>query len=588
MSNRNILRAAILLTLIIFATVARLQGQKPPVASSVPTIRTEVDLLSIAVRVTDRKDNEIHGLTADQFSLYENGVQQKISFFDAEDEPVSLGILLDVSGSMEASGKLDRAKDALSRLLTTMRPDDEMFYLRFHRRVDKIVDFTSDPHAILSAISATRAMQDGTSLYDAIAKALCYMQKARHHKRALLVVTDGADEHSHRSLDNLIPIVQASQAQVFILGCFSKEEYDFYRSAHAQKLALVTNQEIDNPLVAFKRLADESGAESFFPSPDKLQDAVDAVAHLLRTQYTLAYYPSSTAGGFRQIEVKVAQSGARVRARRGFGGVEPAVSGGPSGPAAGCENEQLKPYPYEAKVTIKNGLTLYHDDFQDKASGWPSRENFHYGDGTYEIRVKHVSHSDSIGAGQYSMTGLLGYVAIGDLETGGTAAGLLVANGPWFNDLNASVSVELKSSGDVGDIATAAGLVFRLNARGYYAVIVSKDAPGSRGLAFKLVKKYHYEKTTRDLLPWTPVPLSHLMPGQQEKVAVQCRGDVITILLPGLPETKYEDRSYGSFSGGLVGMVLYGVGGAVFRDLSAEEVGEAGQVPPLSPQPSPH
>ena len=294
---------------------------------------------------------------------------------------------------MEATGKLERAKDALSRLLTTMRPDDEMFYLSFHRQIDKIVDFTSDPQRVLTAISATTVTQDGTSLYDAVARALCYMRSARHHKRALLVVTDGADQNSHRSLEDLIPIVQVSQAQVFILGCFGKGEYDFYRSAESPKVALVTNQEIDNPLIAFKRLANESGAESFFPSSEKLQQAIDAVAHQLRTQYTLAYYPGPSTSGFRQIKVKVAQSGARVRARRGFGGLEPAITGGTPEASAGCDNEQLKPYPYESKVTLKNGLTIFHDDFQDKASGWPSKGSFHYADGTYQISsVEHQQY----------------------------------------------------------------------------------------------------------------------------------------------------------------------------------------------------
>ena len=320
MADRNSNRGAFILAFLMIAPF-RLEAQKPESGGSVPTIRTEVDLLSVAVRVTDRKDNEIHGLRADQFSIYEDGIPQKIAFFDAGDEPVSLGILLDVSGSMEATGKLDLAKASLSRLLATMCPADEMFYLRFSRQVEKVVDFTSDPQRILAAITATTVKQDGTSLYDAIASALCTMRNARHHKRALLVLTDGADQNSHRSLEDLIPIVQASQAQVFmILGCFGKAEYDLYRSAHAEKVALVTNQEIDNPLSAFKRLANESGAEAFFPKPDKLQDAVDAVAHQLRTQYTLAYYLSASKVGFREIKVKVAQSGARVRARRGFVG----------------------------------------------------------------------------------------------------------------------------------------------------------------------------------------------------------------------------------------------------------------------------
>ena len=85
-------RVAIVLALVMMAPLPRLDAQKPEPAASVPTFRTEVDLVSVAVRVTDRKDNEIHGLHANQFSLYENGIRQKISFFDAEDEPVSLGI----------------------------------------------------------------------------------------------------------------------------------------------------------------------------------------------------------------------------------------------------------------------------------------------------------------------------------------------------------------------------------------------------------------------------------------------------------------------------------------------------------------
>ena len=539
MSCRDMPRAAIILALILIATAPRLDGQKPEVAGSVPTFRTEVDLLSVAVRVTDRKDNEIHGLTADQFSLYEDSIRQKISFFDAEDESVSLGILLDVSGSMEATGKLDHAKDALSRLLGTMRPEDEMFYLRFHRQVDEIVDFTHDPQRILSAISETGATQDGTSLYDAVARALCTMRTARHHRQALLVVTDGADQNSHRSLKELIPLVQASSAQVFTICFLGSQEYDLYRSSRNPKVALVTNQEIDNPLVAFKRLANESGAESFFPSsPARLQETIDAVAHQLRTQYTLAYYPQPKAGGFRRIEVRVAEPGARVRARRGFGGVETAMSQGPVEPSAGCAEEELKPYPYESKVTLKNGLTLYHEDFQNGASGWPNKEHFHYGAGTYQIVNKKGSAPDNLYTPYSLSPSQFPIGAIGSLDP---AEGVLVANGPWFDDLNASVSVELKPAGGGGDLAVAAGLVFRLNDRGYYAVILSKGA-GTRDIEFKLVKKLHNESTARDLLPWTQLPLSDLTGRPQNTIAVQCRGSTITILLPGHSVAKCGPR----------------------------------------------
>jgi Ca-activated chloride channel family protein len=559
----NMPRIAIALSLIVIASLSRLDAQRPEVSDSTPTFHAEVNLLSLSVRVTDHKENEIHGLSAAQFSLYENGVSQKISFFDAEDEPVSLGILLDVSGSMRSTGKLDRAKDALSHLISTARPDDELFYLRFQRQVDRVVDFTSDRQRVLSAISETRATQDGTSLYDAVAEALCYMQRARHHKQALLVVTDGADQNSHRSLDDLIPIVQAANAQVFIITISSPQEYDVYRKSREEKVALVTNQDIDNPIIAFKRLANESGAEAYFlTSPEKLQEAVDLVAHQLRTQYTLAYYPTSSRSGFRRIEVKVAQSGTRVRTRRGFA-AEPSVV--PSESSAMCEHQVLRPYPYESKTSMNHGLTVYHDDFQNQASGWPSKKRFRYRAGAYEINSARQEQTDysTYNSSPYAFNGVV--TAAGD---GGPAKGVLVANGPQFGDFKASLRVEVEPAGGSTDTTTAAGLVFRLNDLGYYAVVVSRVSSGS--IAFKLVKKYHLEEKTGDLLSWRTVSLPHEMPGSQETIAVQCQGAVISILVEGIPAAKFEDNT---FEDGLVGMVLYGSGRAVFRDLLAEELG---------------
>jgi VWFA-related protein len=563
----------------IIAPLPRLAAQKPQVAASEYTVRSEVDLLSVAVRVTDRKDNEIHGLTANQFALYEDGQPQKITFFEAGSEPVSLGILLDVSGSMGATRELDQAKDALSHVISTMRPKDEMLYLRFHLEVEKVLDFTSDAHRVLSAISATTATKNGTSLYDAVARALCYMRSAHHHRQALLVVTDGADQNSHRSLDELIPIVQASQAQVFVICSLGKAEYEAYRSSRKQKIPLVTRQEIDNPLTTFNQLAKESGAESFFPdSPDKLQEAVDAVAHELRTQYTLAYYPMSKAAGFHRIEVKVAQSGARVRARHGFTMLEPSAGREPLAQSGGCENEKLKPYPYESKVTTKNGCTLYHEDFQNPASGWPGKDDYHYKSGTYQIvngRHSQPNYDMALGGGMNLQ------VAGADHGSAVPLEGLLVANGPLLTgDLNASVSVEWKSSGGKGSQPAIPGLVFRLHDQGYYAVLVASGVFTSRDLAFKLVKKYHIEPAARDLLPWTEHPLSDRSRSPREvKISVQCRGARITILIQDTPVAKFEDDE---FNDGLVGMILYGAGTANFRDLLAEEVCNAGLAPPLS------
>jgi VWFA-related protein len=564
--------------LLMGVPLPRLHAQKPAVSGSEYTLRTEVDLLSVAVRVTDRNDNEIHGLTADQFSLYEDGAPQKISFFDAAAEPVSLGILLDVSGSMGASGKLDQAKEVLSRVISTMRPADEILYLQFHVKVDEAVDFTSDSNRILSAIFQTTATESGTSLYDAIARGLCYMRKARYRRQALLVITDGTDENSHRSLGDLVPIVQASQAQVFVIGCLDKEEYDMYRESRSQKVPLVTRQEVDNPITAFNQLARESGAESFFPaSPAKLQEAVEAVAHQLRTQYTLAYYPKVKGDGFHHIEVRVAQAGARVRARRGFAEAPE--------PSAGCGNEKLKPYPYESKVTTKNGCTVYHEDFQDTASGWPNKKGYHYKSGAYEIVNAQRSEPLGLVDAASQVMGVPAY-PIEDVSGGFPLEGVLVANGPLFGDLNASVSVDWKSAGGSKELASAPGLVFRLHNRGYYAVLVSREAFMSARLAFKLVKKYHSEPKARDLLPWTELPLSDRFLGPRATdISVQCRGPVITIIIQDTPVAKFKDDD---FKDGMVGMVLHGAGRAAFRDLLAEEARDAGLELALSHEASPH
>lgn len=275
------------------------------------------------------------------------------------------------------------------------------------------------------------------------------------------------------------------------------------------------------------------------------------------------YYPNGKAGAFHLIEVKVARSGTRVRTRHGFGQMEPDVAIGPSGKSAACEREVLRPYPYESKVTSANGCTVYHDDLQSEASGWPVKDRYHYAAGGYEIVNR--KHGVPEHTNLYTFTG---HVPVADVGSTDPAEGVLAANGPWFGDMNASVSVELTSTGGAGDLAAAGGLVFHLNDRGYYAVIIGKSAAGSRKIVFKLIKKFHFETTARDLLPWTEFPLSDLTAEPRKTISVQCKGVVITILLEGHPVAKFEDHD---FQEGLTGMILYGTGRAVFRDLLVEE-----------------
>lgn len=282
-------------------------------------LRVEVALVTVGVRVTDRGGRAIGGLKAGDFVLYENGVRQEIAFFSSEELPISLGILLDRSDSMAASGKLQRAKDTARYLVNSSHQGTEFLYLAFDWEIPMQSAFISDPGLVETEIENTR-MGGGTRLYDAIIEGLRMCRNARHPRQALVIITDGADQHSSRSLNDMIREVQESQAQIYAIGYFGPDEDRLFRSAE-DHVTRIDGREIDNPRVVFQRLATESGAEAFFPRSDpELRKAIEWISTDLRQQYTLSFYPPKGAGPgeYRRIQVKVKHPGARVRARPGY------------------------------------------------------------------------------------------------------------------------------------------------------------------------------------------------------------------------------------------------------------------------------
>ena len=544
------------------------QEQRP--TGDVPTFGSTVDLVSLAVRVSDRKNHEVPNLTASQFTVYENGVPQKVEFFSAEQEPISFGILLDVSSSMASGGKLEEAKRALTAIVNSGHPENEWLLLRFHREVETAVPFTRDRNRILAAIASARPEPEGTSVYDAVAKALCLMQNAQHMRQALIVITDGADQHSHRTLQELIPIVQAAHAQLFMIGCFGKEEAAHY-SVSDKKLTLITSQEIDNPHFVFERLAQESGADYFFAtSPGKLQEAIDSIARQLRTQYNLAYYPLK-GPGYRPIEVSVAPRGFKVRARRGF-----ALPEEPTSPDSrtSCDRTQLRPYPYEARVERKNGCVVYREDFRGSETGWPNREHYFLDDGAYHLRSSARRPRMSGGLTEANSPFGRGVPSSSSAPAdsggnSGSGAGILVANGPWLEDITAEVTVATKAKGGPQAVSPAAGLAFRINDTGYYAVLLNDPTTkSSNGIQFKLIKRYFAEEDTHDLLPWSVAPVTASTYAAPQKLEVTCTGKHISIYIQGVLAGRIDDNE---FEEGMVGLLLFGEGSAEFRELQVTE-----------------
>ena len=283
-------------------------------------IRVEVALVTVGVRVTDSRGREVSGLQATDFAVFEDGKPREIAFFANETQPITLGILADRSSSMAYGNKLDRAKDAARSLVAGAFEGSEFFYIAFDEVVDVASDFTSDRTQLASVILRT-SLGGGTSLYDAVLKGLTITDRAKLRRRALVVISDGADQHSRHRLAEAIRLIRESEIQVYTIGYFSQQEEELFRVSRS-KVMRIDGKELDNPRVALQKLAEESGAESFFPRSDKeLWQAVSEISEDLRTQYTLAFYPrvQGSENRYHELRVTVRGSGYKVRARPGYG-----------------------------------------------------------------------------------------------------------------------------------------------------------------------------------------------------------------------------------------------------------------------------
>ena len=282
-------------------------------------IRVDVALVTVGVRVTDSRGRDVSGLKAKDFTVFEDGALRDIAFFSSESQPITLGILVDRSSSMVDGNKLDRAKEAARALVAGAHEGSEFFYIEFDEHVNVASEFTSDRRRLASAIERT-APGGGTSLYDAVLQGLLMTDRAQFPRRALVVISDGADQHSRQVLQRVVRVVRESEIQVFTIGYFSSQEEELFRTR--DRVMRIDGKELDNPRIALERLSRESGGDFFFPRSDKeLAAAVAEIGKDLRTQYTIAFYPRTQdrETRYRELRVTVPGKGYTVRARPGYG-----------------------------------------------------------------------------------------------------------------------------------------------------------------------------------------------------------------------------------------------------------------------------
>jgi Ca-activated chloride channel homolog len=270
------------------------------------TVSVSVDTVVLHATVSDHKGTPISGLTQKDFQVYEDGIPQQIEYFSHEDIPVTVGLVVDNSGTMEP-----KQSEVIASALAFARssnPEDQMFVVHFNEKVSfglpADMPFTDKMDQLEIALSRINA-HGKTALYDAVSDALDHLQKGNRDKKVLIVISDGGDNASKHKLDEILSMAGRSDAIIYTIGIYDVNDPD-------------------RNVRALMQLAKATGGESFLP--DSIGEVISnckQIARDIRSQYSIAYLPTNTKqdGKYRLIQVK-AEAPKRgrlfVRTRAGY------------------------------------------------------------------------------------------------------------------------------------------------------------------------------------------------------------------------------------------------------------------------------
>lgn len=269
-------------------------GQEEPVFSA------QSEIVVLQVMVEDRHGRYATDLNAEAFSVIEDGTPQTIAFFNKQDAPVTVGLLVDSSGSMR--GVRDLVAVAAGTFVTSSNPEDEIFALTFGDDVRPALPaeepFTSDAAVLRRALFDAIAARGRTALYDAVAEGLRYAALGMHERKVLITVSDGGDNASRTTFDDVIRQAQRSNALIYSVVVRDPLETE----ANPKRL---------------KRLAEQSGGEAF--EPHDIGDVPFVLQHIardIRNMYTLGYSPAANKGpGLRKVQIRIEAPGRSLRVR---------------------------------------------------------------------------------------------------------------------------------------------------------------------------------------------------------------------------------------------------------------------------------
>ncbi len=297
-------RAILILAAFAAASAPAAAGAQPP---SRPQFSAGTDLVVLHATVKSQKGGYVTGLSKTAFAVLDGGEPQTIRFFTSEDAPVTVGLVIDNSGSMQPNrAEVIAAAQAFAE---SSNPEDQIFALAFDEDVRSALPasapFTSDTATLRAALGRTLNTRGRTALFDAIEAGLQYLNRGSQARKVLVVVSDGGDNASHATFDDVLRKAEASNALIYTVAIV--DELDEGR----------------NPKL-LKRLAQATGGEAF--DPHDVHQVVDVLRHIardIRHTYTIGYVPTNQAddGTFRKIRLIVQPPGGErvsVRTREGY------------------------------------------------------------------------------------------------------------------------------------------------------------------------------------------------------------------------------------------------------------------------------
>jgi len=278
----------------------------PQDPTQAPSFRTgSSELVVLPVVVTDKQGRYVSDLERDRFTVFDNGRRVPIEIFSNQDTPLTIGLIIDASGSM--GSKLGEVITASLAFARSSNPEDELFVVRFNDDVQQVIRdrpfLLAEDIGVLNVALRSMRPEGRTALYDALVEGIDHLARGSRARKVLVVVSDGGDNASEATLDSVLGRARESNAMIYTLGIFDPEDID------------------RNPGV-LKSLARATGGERFLPrTPGEMMQVCERIAREIRSGYTIGYVPPDRDGNYHRVRVEVQPSPSQkmtVRTRPGY------------------------------------------------------------------------------------------------------------------------------------------------------------------------------------------------------------------------------------------------------------------------------